>query len=411
MPTRHPRNGADHTVMREVNRSIVLDVLKTHSPISRTAIARITTLAKPTVSAIVDDLIAESLVAEVGLGAAASGGGRPPIMLEFNARSSFVAGVQIGVHRTVVVLADARGQEVVRRQIPTSQAPAAVILRRAARELTKALGQAEVNPEALTAVGLVVPGLVDVHTGTCRLAPNLGWRDVAVRETFAAHLPAHVAVFVHNTAQAAAAAEGLEGSGAGQPDVVLLYASTGVGAGVLAGGRIFHGFGGSAGEIGHCRIPGATEPCHCGKIGCLEAVASAPALARAAARAVAEGRSEALARYGAAPTTYDVAEAAAEGDPVAAELIEAVGRHLGLAASWLINLVDPAVLIVGGGLAGIGEALLEPLRSVALAESLFPMVERVQIRPALLGRDAEVRGALLLALQESESSYRVVFQG
>src|SRR5690349_14626831 len=113
---REKTSGAGHNVMRELNRSLVLDLLKQHSPISRAAIAKASDLAKPTVSAIIDELIQKGLVREIGIGETTTGGGRPPIMLEFNARSQFIVGVQIGVRRVQVVVADARGVDVGRLQ-------------------------------------------------------------------------------------------------------------------------------------------------------------------------------------------------------------------------------------------------------------------------------------------------------
>src|SRR5690242_6592024 len=114
-----PRRGADHNVMREVNRSLVLALVKEGGPVSRASIARSTTLAKPTVSAIVDELIAEGLVREIGPGSTAVSGGRPPILLEFNARSLLVVGVHIGARRTTIAIRDATGEEIVRRELPT----------------------------------------------------------------------------------------------------------------------------------------------------------------------------------------------------------------------------------------------------------------------------------------------------
>src|SRR5436190_14254619 len=119
------RRGADHNMMREVNRSLVLSLVKEGGPVSRAIIARSTTLAKPTVSAIVDELIADGLVREIGPGSTAVSGGRPPILLEFNARSQLVVGAHIGARRTTVAIGDAAGEEIARREFPTPTALAA----------------------------------------------------------------------------------------------------------------------------------------------------------------------------------------------------------------------------------------------------------------------------------------------
>jgi glucokinase-like ROK family protein len=398
--------------MRELNRSLVLDLIKHRSPISRAAIAKATDLAKPTVSAIVDDLVQEGLVREIGMGQPTTGGGRPPILLEFNARSQFVVGVHVGVRRTTIVVADAQGAEVGRMQSPTPKRKPAEMLAKLSANITATLKDAGVPAKRLAAVGVCVPGLVDFDAGVCLLAPNLGWKDVDIRTPLEAALK--VPVFVHNTAQAAAVAENLEGAGQGSNNMVLLYVGSGIGAGIVSDGRLFHGAGGIAGEIGHCTMVGATERCNCGKVGCLETVATGPAIVAAAQRALAGGAKSSLSAVaggnGKGLTAEAIAEAAAEGDKLALQILGNTGRQLGIAASWLVNMLNPELLVVGGGLAEAGEPLLESLRETVQEMALPQSARRVQITTSALGQDAEPRGAVLLALQYSETYFRVVFQ-
>jgi predicted NBD/HSP70 family sugar kinase len=404
-----PRRGADHAMMRELNRSLVLDVLKERSPLSRAAIAKQTALAKPTVSAIIDDLVTEDLVREIGVGSARTNGGRPPIMLEFNERSQFLVGVAVGVRQTTIVLADARGDELARAELPTSRAKPVDVFRQLANEIRKTLRTAGAPLGRLGAIGIVVPGLVDAKTAVCLLAPNIGWRDVPVRDLLARSFK--VPIFVHNTSQAVAVAESIEGDGERESPIALLYASTGIGAGLLVDGHVYHGFGGVSGEIGHCVVPGATERCNCGKIGCLETIAAGPAIARAAERAVAAGKRTLLAQARRQPlSSVDVAAAAAAGDEVATEVLCDAGRALGIASSWLVNIFNPRLLIVAGGLAEIGEPIMAPLRAALKEHALPQAAAEVEVRASRLGADAAARGAVLLARQRSETYYRVVFQ-
>lgn len=404
--------GADHSVMRELNRSLVLDLIKNHTPVSRASIAKATTLAKPTVSAIVDDLINEGLVKEIGVGQTTTGGGRPPILLEFNARSQFIVGVHVGVKRTRIIVADAKGTELEQLEMATPRGRPSEALKKIAASIGKGLAAAGAPRKRLAAVGVCVPGLVDMQSGICLLAPNLGWHDVPVRDLLHAEL--HVPVYVVNTAQAAVVTETIDGAAQGAKDVVLLYVTTGggVGSGVLAEGRLVHGSAGLAGEIGHCYIPGGTERCNCGKVGCLETVTDGPAVARAAAAAVRSGRRSTLAVGGRRElTAEEVAAAAADGDRVALDALADAGRTLGLAASWLINVFNPEVLLVGGGMAVAGEALIGPLREVALEHALPQAAQRVDIRSWTMSMHAGVRGAVLVAMQYAETYYRVIFQG
>lgn len=402
--------GAGHQVMRELNRSLVLDLVKHRSPISRAEIAKATSLAKPTVSAIVEQLIGEHLVREVGIGEASPGGGRPPILLEFNTRSQFVVGVHLGVRRTEIIVADAAGVEIGRLERSTPRRGAAAVLEATAASVEDAIAYAGAARRRVAAVGVCVPGLMDLENGVCLLAPNLGWRDVPVRDPLQETLG--VPVFVHNVAQAAAVAETLEGAAKGAAEVVLLYIGSGIGAGVLTDGRLYRGVAGIAGEIGHCLVPGATERCNCGKLGCLETVASGPAIARAAEQALGEGRTSSITPSGRGKTitAEDVGTAAQGGDALALEILGRAGREIGTAASWLINLFNPEVLVVVGGLVGAGEALLGPLRAAALEHALPQAAARVDIRTSDLHEGTEVRGAVLVALQYSETYYRLVFQ-
>ena len=304
-------------------------------------------------------------------------------------------------------MADATGREIARRRIPTPRTPQDQALAEIGTVLDELIESAWIPRRRLSAIGICVPGLVDLRTGVCVHAPNLGWRDAPIAELLSAQIGAHT--FVHNGTQAAAAAEHVEGAGRGARTVALLYAGTGVGAAVVQDGRVFHGSSGMAGEIGHSVIGGATGACACGKHGCLETVASASAIARAARDAIASGRPTSMAALGDALTALDVYAAAEAGDEVAREIVAEAGRILGIAASWLVNLVNPDVLVIGGGLVGAGELLVEPIRAAVQRHAITGAASRLTVRTWALGQEAKVRGAVILALQNTDRSYRLVF--
>jgi predicted NBD/HSP70 family sugar kinase len=391
--TRRTKTGADQGVMRELNRSLVLDVIKRASPISRAGIAKETRLAKPTVSAIVDELLSGGLIREVGVGATTNEGGRPPILLEFNSRSEYFVGVHIGVRRTHVVVADATGQPVVQHDMPTPRGvPAESSLADVAGAVAQAVSSAKVPRKRVAGMGVCVPGLVDPDSGVCLLAPNLDWRDVPVAALLgdaAGGVPVHV----HNTAQACAVAEALEGAAKGSKDAVLLYAGTGVGAGIIVDRRLYPGAAGIAGEVGHFRVEGVRTRCSCGKVGCLETVVSVPAVLAAAGR----------------DSLEDVVAGAEAGEQRCVDALAEAGRRLGTAASWLVNLLNPEVLVVGGALADAGRFVLGPLEQAVAEDALPQAVSGLSIRPWLLGQDAKVRGAVLVAMQKSETYVRLIF--
>lgn len=384
--------GADHAVMRELNRSVVLDVLKSSSPISRAGIASTTKLAKPTVSAIVDDLIGDGLVREIGPGATTVEGGRPPILLEFNTRSRFFVGVHIGVRRTNVVVTDAQGLELARCEAPTTGGAPEETLTAVAELAKRALSDARAPKSKVGALGVCVPGLVDLDNGTCVFAPNLGWRDVPVRQFLRTALRTSAPTFVLNTAQACAVAEAVEGAARGAQQVVLIYAGTGIGAGLIIDGRLYRGVSGIAGELGHVKIAGAVDACTCGGRGCLETLIAAPALERAAGRPL-----------------EDLAADAARGDSRAEGFVRTAGAQLGAAAGWLVNIWNPEVVVVGGGLSEAGDAFMDAFTGAVQDASLPASADALTVRKWSLGQDAKVRGAVLVAMQAAERSMRLLF--
>src|ERR1043165_4627317 len=164
----------DSRAMREVNRSIVLDIIRRGGKVSRTDLAKRSALTKPTVSAIVDDLIARGIVQEVGFGKTVATGGRRARLLEFNDASAAYLGLRFGVHTTTVAIADARGEVRAVRETPTVAGDPHAAVRSALDLLDGALDEAGLPRSRLASVGVTVPGMVDTRSGTVAFAPNLG---------------------------------------------------------------------------------------------------------------------------------------------------------------------------------------------------------------------------------------------
>jgi predicted NBD/HSP70 family sugar kinase len=411
----NPNELATPSTIRSVNRSLVLDVIRGTGPTSRAGLARALGLAKPTVSEIVAGLLAEGVVREVVAGrgtasrARSRGPGRPPVVLDIDERHAYVLGIHVGVHDTTVGLADATGREIARRRMPTPQLPAEESLREVGALTREVVVRAGIPRRRLAAAAVCLPGQVDSASGTCVHAPNLGWRDVPVVGLLGAALG--VPVELHNTVQAAAVAEHAEGAGRGARTLALVYAGTGVGAAVLTDGRLFEGAAGLAGDLGHALMPGLDARCSCGRHGCVETAASASAVARAARDAVRTGSPTRMAALGDGVSSLDVYAAAEAGDTLAQALLGEAGRTLGIAASWLVNVINPDVLVVGGGLVGAGLHVIDPFRAALEAHTTPGALSRVQLRTWTLGQDAKIRGAMLLALARTQRSVRVAVTG
>ncbi|HEV7493561.1 ROK family protein [Baekduia sp.] len=251
----------------------------------------------------------------------------------------------------------------------------------------------------LTAVGFGIPSLVDVRTGTAATTVHLPLRDVPFRDVMAERLGVPVAV--DNDANAAMVAEHRHGAARGTRTAALLTLGTGIGGGILVDGQVLHGAHGGAGEWGHMVIDVDGPLCTCGNRGCLEMLVSGTALGRAARLAAEElpdsGFGQAL-RAGREITGMLATELAHDGDPVAREVVTVVGRHLGVGLSNVINILNPEVVVVGGGVIAAGELLLEPAREVVAQRALAPSRDQVRIVPTRFGDASGMVGAALLAM-------------
>ena len=255
----------------------------------------------------------------------------------------------------------------------------------------------------VAAVGVGAAGMVDWPSGHIRWAPNNSYSDLPLQQLLAegSGLPATV----ENDANAAAWAEAAVGAGAGLGNVIALTIGTGVGAGIILNGELQRGETGIAGEAGHIIInPVGGEPCGCGATGCLEAMASGTALGRAGRRAAAAdpaGRLAQLAGTAASVTGETVYQAALAGDPTARHLFDQLGYWLGAGIASLVNLFDPQLVILGGGLVTTGDLLLTPAHA-SFERFVFARTHRELPALALaqMGTDAGLIGAALLALRQ-----------
>ncbi len=398
-----PVAGQGSSSLREANRAAVVAELRASGPASRAALARRTGLAKQTVSTIVTALLADGVVRESGRGEPEPGGGRPGTLVAYAADRAVVAGVELGVGHTRVVLADALGTPVEECELTAMtrrerRSPAAV-LDEVVTVLAEVAGR-HGGVDRLLAVGVSVTGLVQPSTGTCVLAPNLGWRRVPVADLLGARLQqvgVGAPVLVRNAAQASLIAEHRVGAAAGQDDVVLLFEDEGVGAAVIEAGRLLDGADGTAGELGHCAWPGADARCGCGRRGCVETVASGPALRRAVEHAT--GR-----RLRQRPGTPTLAALADVSGPGVDDAAAGAGKVLGTAASWLVALTAPCLVVLSGSLVAAPPPLRAALEA-ALRDASLPH-QRPRVVSGTLGDGAALRGATLLALDAARSAAR-----
>ena len=302
-------------------------------------------------------------------------------------------GIDIGGTKVAALRVAEDGDVLDRRERPTPADDVAATVETVselAAELAAAGGEA---------IGVGAAGMVDFAAGVLRYAPNLAWREIPLRDLLSERtgLPC----VVDNDANVAAWGEYRFGAARGYRHVLAVTVGTGIGGGIVADGELFRGAHGFAAEIGHIIVEPDGPPCGCGNRGCWEQVASGRALGRLARAEVERepaGRIAALAG-GAQASGRHVSEAAREGDPAAAAIFATVGRRLGEGIAGLVNILDPEVVIVGGGVAEEGAVLLDPARHAFLDAVEAPEHRpKVPILAATLGNDAGAIGAAALGL-------------
>lgn len=364
-------------------------------PISRADLAKIIKLSPPTVSALVEDLVQEvGLLHEMGMGT--SKGGRPPIMLQFNAEYGYLVGVDVGSRTLRVALSDLQGKVLTRHQEPTSTVSGAAILDQIYAGVDEVFRRARRDRAKLYAIGIGAPGMTDVQSGRVIRAVNLpGWVDLPLQELAEARLGAPVRV--DNDANMAALGERWRGCARQVDDFVFIALGAGVGAGVVVGGRLHRGHHWYAGEISHMNVDFREWEADFGERGYLESRIGAGAIAEWQ-RARPLVQDVATAAHDRASVVMRIIEAARAGDPRATAVVEELAVYLGTAVANIVAVLDPALIVFGGGLSHAGDLLLSPLRRVV--SKVVPNLPALAL--SSLGDDAQLLGAVRSAMEIAE---------
>ncbi len=304
-------------------------------------------------------------------------------------------GIDLGGTFIKGAIIDEEGHIVVKNEIPTEVEKGPEDILKRIEVLVHSLARgASVALSDLAGVGIGIPGFLDDATGMAVEVVNLGWKDVSVRDPLKERLG--LPIYLENDANSAALGEAWVGAGRGRDSAICITLGTGVGGGIVLGARVLRGANVMAGEIGHMVMDPDGARCNCGRHGCLETVSSATGIVRLAKERLARGETSSLNANQLTPA--DVFAAAAQGDIVATEVlsyaIDTLGRGLAIAAV----LINPEVIVVGGGMSRAGNALFKPLNASFKHYALPRVAEVADIVPATLGNDAGVVGAGKLAL-------------
>ena len=319
------------------------------------------------------------------------------------APQQFIIGVDLGGTNIVAGAMTADGsRHMAMRSIPTNafvgdEAVAERIVAAVEGVISDAMQEVDCARRDFIGVGVGAPGPLDRERGIVLVAPNLGWKDfpLASRIQNRVGLP----TTLDNDANCATFGEWWQGAARGGRNVVGLTIGTGIGGGLILNGALYHGSSDMAGEIGHTTIDLNGRHCKCGNYGCLEAYASAPAIAtrarevlvreegESAIPAMVNGRLEEI-------TAQIVYDAAAAGDPIANEIVRDTARYLGAGVANLLNVFNPDIVVLAGGVTAAGDALFVPLRAEVRRRAFSPAVQAVKIVPGELPGTAGVVGAV-----------------
>ena len=391
------------------NLAATFKTIRERGPISRTAIAKLLRLNRSTISRLVDQLMALGLVVEgAEIGPSTRRGGRRPVALELNPEAGYLIGLDLSGTNLNGGLADLNGEIIVRCQGPAhlvSDGGGEENLRRLI-EQTQGLVQACPDPLRIWGVGIGAPAVTLYEEGVVTWAPALGWRDLPLKQMVeqAVGLP----VFVENDANLAALGEHWRGAGQGVNDLVAIFIGTGIGAGIVWGGELYRGAHQAAGEVGYMVVNTECLGQRYDRFGCLETLASGPGIAARAKEHIKAGEGTTLLALAGRDvervTAETVFEAARQGDAVAGTVVDETIQYLSLAVANVSCLLNPEMIIFGGGVARSADLLLDGIRQQV--DGVIPVVPRLVT--SALGKDAIIQGAFAMVLRQvSEVNWRI----
>ena len=364
----------------------ILELIRRVGTTTRSQLADATGLARSTIADRVDQLIAGGLVAEIG--EAPSSGGRPPTLLGLNAGAGAILAADLGATHGRLAVCDLGGSAIAERPVEIDIATGPVpVLSEVERIFLELLSECDRSPRDVMGVGIGVPGPVEFAAGRAVSPPIMpGWDGYPIRDRFVARFD--VPVLVDNDVNIMTLGEHWVQTDP-PDDFLFLKVGTGIGSGLILGGRLHRGAQGAAGDIGHVQVADAADvACRCGNTGCLETVAGGRALARALR---AEGVEAADSRA--------VVALVKAGNRPAIAAVRTAGRLIGQVLATTVNLLNPALIVVGGDIAEADEQLFAGIREVAYRRSTALATSRLQIVQSALRDRAGITGAAAMVIE------------
>lgn len=385
----HPTGNRD--LIRAINRSHVLNVIKADGPIGRAEIARRTGLSPATVTSISAKLISQGLVLEKAAGD--SSGGRPPILLVINPKGGYVIGIKLTETHAICALTDLEAMVIAKSSMMLSGHEPVQVADDLSQMVTSFIREQKITKKQLLGIGIGLAGIVDAEEGILRQSPIYGWDNVPLRDMLQSQL--RIPVYIENDVNTLTLTERWFGHGQGVDNFLTVTVGRGVGLGIVVNGQFYRGQTGGAGEFGHVTIDPNGPICACGKHGCLEAYVGDPGLIRSAQEAINRGELSSAVR-----DLDDLLSLAREGNAAAIRIFEQAGGILGIGIANLVNLFNPKKIIISGEGTREGDFLFAPMKESIQQNTMPGLFDPNTVEIAPWGDDAWARGAAGLVLRE-----------
>lgn len=383
-------------------KSLLIAHVRHFGGISRTQLAQSTHIRMSVVTALIRDLIKQGVLVESGRSAA--GRGRKQILLSLNGRHGFVVGIAFDSDHMMAVGVDVCGNIIAKRNMAMpAQKTNAAIMKELIALTESVIRESGYERSALKGIGVADPGIVDSNEGVslmCSLMPE--WRNVPLRRLIESHFA--VPVLLEENTRAKTLCEHRHGAGQGLQHLLLIDVGSGIGCGIIIDGQLYRGHTNMAGELGHVRVVENGLICNCGSSGCLETVASYPAIIRQVIKALQDGTQSMIAelaghRLEAISMTH-VFEAAGLGDKLALGLLDHAIRYLGHAIANAVNLFNPEVVLLDASMAGAENLMVTPIRQIIHRQVMTMAGNAPEVRVTKIGAEAAAWGVAMLMLDQ-----------
>lgn len=377
--------------MKSINRTIVLNKIRKGAPISRARIATETGLTPPTVSNIVKFLLEKELVRETQLGE--SQGGRKPTLLTLNSNNFFVIGIDAGPSYIKCILTNLEG-EMKNKYIspPIKGMTEELFLQELINSIHRLL-DTDLPKEKVIGIGVAMHGAVDVESGISLFAPNMGLKNMPIKDCLEDEF--NIDVQIENDARAMAMGEYWFAEHGEPETMVALNIGSGVGAGIILNGKLFYGAQSVAGEIGHMTIDLNGDLCECGNVGCLQTLTTGDAIARQAKREMTVEMINSLKEPLSGEAVYRMAK---DGNEVAVKVLERTGEIIGIGIINLVHLLNPDRIVIGGGVSAASEFIMPSIKQSIQKRGLTQQIKDTEVVLTKLGLDSTIKGAIAIVL-------------